>query len=242
MSFTRIAPVLVSALLIHSTAFAQAEIAPRNAVSFSGGGGFSDTRSGLALGGSWLFDMNERASLEAQGTYLDRGPGADALSISGSLLLNLLPSRQRAVPYAAIGGGVHRTSFDLSHPAMLGPSQAQFGPGSIVCPAPGTGIGPGPGAGFGPGMVTCPANVAGYWGVGQMPAFYARRLGAMSVPQSEDWGMRSFVDPATSIGGGLRFNVNEHVMLRPDARALVIFGAGDTHTLAVFGINVGYRF
>jgi len=44
------------------------------------------------------------------------------------------------------------------------------------------------------------------------------------------------------MGGGLRFQVAEHVMLRPDARALVMLADADTHTIAVFVINVAYRF
>jgi hypothetical protein len=195
----------------------------------------------VSFGGSWLFDLNDRTSMEAQGAYLDRGAGTDAVSVSGSLLVNLLPAVKRIVPYAAVGGGFYRTSFDLSSPALFGPVGAQFGPGSVVCPAPGSGVGPGPGAGFG-GTGTCPAAVTGYWGVNQMPGFYARRLGPMSVPVGGAWETRSFTDPAVSIGGGLRFNVNEHLMVRPDIRALVVFAAGETHTLGVYGIQLGYRF
>jgi hypothetical protein len=225
-----------------STALAQSDIAPRTAVSFIGGAGSTSSATGVALGGSWLFDLNDRASLEAQGTYLDRGAGADALNVGGSLLVNLLSAGDRVVPYAALGGGVYRSSFDLANPAMLGPVGAQFAQGSVVCPAPGTGMGPGPGAGFGPGTGTCPGAVAGYWGVGQMPGFYAHRLGPMSVPAGGAWETRSFTDPAVSVGGGLRFNVNEHVMVRPDVRALVVFADGETHTLGVFGVQLGYRF
>lgn len=228
--------------LLASPALAQSDIAPRMAVSFVGGAGSTTSTTGVALGGSWLFDLNDRASVEAQGTYLDRGPGVDALNVSGSVLVNLLPARERIVPYAAIGGGMYRTSFNLANGALLGPVGAQFGLGSLVCPAPGTGGGPGPGGGFGPGTETCPATVAGYWGVGQMPGFYARRLGPMSVPAGGPWESRSFTDPAVSIGGGVRFNVSEHLMIRPDIRALVVFADGDTHTLGVFGVQLGYRF
>ena len=236
--------VLASAAvaLLASTALAQSDIAPRTAVSFVGGAGSTTSKTGAALGASWLFDLNDHASVEAVGTYLDRGAGVDALHVSGSVLVNLVSARERIVPYAAVGGGMYRTSFDLTNPALLGPVGAQFGPGSVVCPAPGTGIGPGPGAGFGPGSGTCPATVAGYWGVGHMPGFYARRLGPMSVPAGGVWETRSFVDPAMSVGGGLRFNVNEHLMVRPDIRALIVFADGDTHTLGVFGVQLGYRF
>lgn len=84
--------------------------------------------------------------------------------------------------------------------------------------------------------------VGGYWGVGALPPFYARRLGALDFPRGGRWGARDFTDPALSLGGGLRFNVSERVMVRPDARALVVFSDGDTHTIGVFVVHVGYRF
>jgi hypothetical protein len=236
--------IRAAALVVLSafTALAQG-LEPRHAVAFVGGAASGASTTGVTLGGSWLFDMSQHASLEAQGTYLDRGSGADAVSIGGSFLMNILPARgRRIVPFAAVGGGLYHSSFDLSDAAFLGPNQPQFAPGSLVCPAPGTGIGPGPGAGFGPGTGTCPATAAGYWGVGQMPGFYARRLGPMTVPPGGVWQTRSFTDPAVSFGGGLRFDVNERLMVRPDARALVVFADGDTHTLGVFGVHVGYRF
>jgi hypothetical protein len=229
-------------ILLASTALAQSDIAPRMAVSLFGGTGVTASTTGVALGGSWLFDLNDRASVEAQGTYFDRGVGMDALSVNGSLLVNVLPPRERIVPYAAAGAGMYRTSFDLANPALFGPVGAQFGAGSVICPAPGTGTGPGLGAGFGPRPGTCPAAAAGYWGVGQMPGFYARRLGPMAVPVGGAWATRSFTDPAVNFGGGLRFNVNEHVMVRPDVRALVVFADGNTHTVGVFGMQIGYRF
>jgi hypothetical protein len=134
MRFTRTSLVAATAVVLFaSTAVAQSDIAPRTAVSFVGGAGSTSSTTGVALGGSWLFDVNDRASLEAQGTYLDRGAGADAVTINGSLLVNLVSGRERIVPYAAVGGGLYRTSFDLANPAFLGPSQNQFGPGTIVC-------------------------------------------------------------------------------------------------------------
>jgi hypothetical protein len=243
MRRTRTSVIAAAAVtLITSTAFAQSEIAPRTAISFAGGAGSTTSTTGVALGGSALFDLNDRASLEAQGTYLDRGAGADALNASVSLLVNLVSSRERIVPYAAVGGGVYRASFDLADPRFLGPVGAQFAPNSMVCPAPGSGIGLGPGAGFGPGTAACPATAAGHWGVGQMGEFYARRLGALVVPAGGAWETHSFTDPALSFGGGLRFNVSEHLMVRPDVRALVVFADGETHTMAVYGVSVGYRF
>jgi hypothetical protein len=75
-----------------------------------------------------------------------------------------------------------------------------------------------------------------------MPAFYARRLGPMSVPMGGAWATRSFTDPAVSLGGGLRFNVTDHLMVRPDIRALVVFANGETDTVGLFGVQLGYRF
>jgi hypothetical protein len=75
-----------------------------------------------------------------------------------------------------------------------------------------------------------------------MPGFYARRLGPLTVPVGGRWETRAFTDPAVTFGGGIRFNVNEHVMVRPDVRALVVFGDGETHTLGMFGVQLGYRF
>ncbi len=31
-------------------------------------------------------------------------------------------------------------------------------------------------------------------------------------------------------------------MVRPDARALIVFADGETHTVGVFVVHVGYRF
>jgi hypothetical protein len=45
-----------------------------------------------------------------------------------------------------------------------------------------------------------------------------------------------------SLGGGVRLNLTEHLVLRPDARAVVVFAEGDTHTIGVFTANLAYRF
>jgi hypothetical protein len=44
-----------------------------------------------------------------------------------------------------------------------------------------------------------------------------------------------------TFGGGVTFASGEHVFVRPDARAQVLFG-DDTHVLGRFTVNVGYRF
>jgi opacity protein-like surface antigen len=231
----------VSAVTLSTaTASAQPPSAPRMAVSFASGAASADSTTGVMLGGSWMFDLTRYTSIEAEGMYLDRGDGSDAFSAASALLINLLPGHERIVPYAAAGGGIYRASFDLGHPALFGPIGAELGSGSVICPGPGSGFGNGPG--FGPGTGTCPADAAGSWGVGRMPAFYGRRLGPMAVPPGGAWDGRSFTDPAVSVGGGVRFNVHERLMVRPEARALVVFADGDTHTVGVFRVQLGYRF
>ncbi len=82
----------------------------------------------------------------------------------------------------------------------------------------------------------------GYWGVGALPNFYARRLGPLVFPPGGTWETRTFTDPVATIGGGVRFNVRERLMIRPDVRALVVLADGHTHTLGVFVVHIAYRF
>jgi hypothetical protein len=241
---TRLSIFLVGVALIGmaSPSSAQSDLAPRTAVSFVVGVGSATSSTGVAIGGSALFDMTNYAALEVQGTYIDRGAAASALNASASLLVNLVSSGKALVPYLAAGGGLYRASFELSDSRLLGSIGPQFSRGTIVCPTAGTGAGPGPGAGFGPGTGMCSVDNLGYWGVGQMNDFYARRLGALTIPAAGAWGSRSWTDPAVTLGGGVRLHVSDHFMVRPDARALVVFANGATHTVGVFGVNVGYRF
>ena len=206
--------LLAFSLAAPLTAFAQSELAPRVAVAFAGGFASSASTTGVALGGAVLADVHDRAALEAQGTYLDRGTGASAFTATGSVLLNMVSKRERIVPYGAVGGGFYRATFDLESTNFFGPLAEQFAS---------------------PGM--------GYQSVGHMADFYARRLGpVMPVGGFGAHPHRSFVDPATTIGGGLRFNVTGRLMIRPDVRAVTVFADRDTHTVGVLGVNVGYRF
>jgi hypothetical protein len=231
-----------SLFIVAATFAATSALAQDSRVAVSGGAGAAagSADTGLAVGAAVLVDAHERIALEAQGAFLRRGEGADALAVGGSVLLNLLPTGRPIVPYVAAGGGLYHVSFDLDRPRFLGPTGPQFAAGATVCAAPGTGFGPGGGPGFGSG--TCPASAAGYWGVGALPRFYASRLGPLAFPRGAAWGTRSFTDPAVSLGGGLRFDVNDRLMIRPDARAIIVFADGDTHTLGVFLVHVGYRF
>jgi hypothetical protein len=235
--------VLAIALpLTIAPAFAQTGT-PRAAISLTVGAVTGASDSGAAVGGALLFDLSDHVSLEGQGTYLDRGRGASAFSVEGDVLVNMVRATGSVVPYAVAGGGVYRVSFDLDHPRFLGPVGAQFAGGTTVCPAPGPGFGSGPGPGFGrAGDRPCSPDVSGYWGVGELPLFYARRLGPLTFPRGAAWDGRSFTDPAASLGGGVRVHVTERFVIRPDLRALVVFADGDTHTLGVFTVKLGYRF
>jgi hypothetical protein len=53
---------------------------------------------------------------------------------------------------------------------------------------------------------------------------------------------RTFTDPLVTMGGGVRVTVAPHLELRPDARAIVVLDAGRSHTIGMFGVNLGFRF
>ncbi len=220
------------------------------AVSAVGGLSASSSTSGVTLGGAFTFDFNDRLALEATGTWLDRGAGSDALHLNIGLLVNLLPAGSRAVPYVAVGGGLYRASFDLGNNRFFGTMDSQYPAGTQMVPIQGT-----TGYGMMGGGYYGPAGMMGSWNPGtqgfwpgptftldQMPMFYANRLGPMAVPEGGTWSMRSFTDPAITIGGGLSANLTEHLFVRPDARALVVFGDGDSYTVGLMSFSFGYRF
>lgn len=245
MSLSRFTLSLVVVVATSATAAsAQPAEAPAVTLSFIGGVAAGSSDTGAALGGSVLVDLTSRLVVEGEAVYADRGRGADAISANGTLLVNLR-SGGETVPYVAIGGGVYRASFDLGDPRFLGPIAAAYGPGTQICPAPGMpgpGMGFGPGGGFGPSTGTCPSGVTVGWGVGDLPHFYARRLGALAIPNSRMWDERSFTDPAISFGGGLRFDLSPHLVVRPDIRAVVVFADDDTYTVGLLTVRLGYRF
>ncbi len=218
--------------------------------------GAGDTGGGIGV--AFAVDLTERFGLETRGMFFDRGAGADAFEVNASLLVNLVTGR-RANPYLAIGGGLYRASFDLDNQRFFGMMGLGSVPGAQVVPLQGTsgwGVMPGPGmmggwpsgTSWGPGWMMGSFNWNGsVWNgptfdVGQMPMFYANRLGAMAVPANGRWGRRSFTDPAISLGGGVRLDVSNKVYVRPDARALLVVGGGDTYTVGSLSVSLGYRF
>ena len=234
--------ILLATMLVACAAPAWAQPTDRTVVAFSVGAATGEQQTGGVFGGTVLVNVNEWVAIEGNGTYFDRGSGADAVNFGGSVMVNLVASRARGVPYVAFGGSVHHATFDLSDERFVGNRNVPFAPGATVCTAPGAGAGPGPMQGWGVGNNICPANMAGYLGVGELPRFYGNRLGMLQVPMNGVWDDRSFTDPALTLGGGVRINLTDRLMLRPDLSALMIFGDGDTETLGVFVVHLGYRF
>jgi hypothetical protein len=234
--------VITAAVVALSAQAALAQPSNRAVVAFAAGVSTGEHQTGGAFGGTLVVNLDDWVAVEGTGTYFDRGSGADAFNVGGSLIVNLAVARSRGVPYVAVGGGVHHAVFDLSDERFFGNRPVPFPPGSRVCAAPGTGAGAGHMPGWGVGSATCPANLAGYVGVGEMPRFYGQRLGVLEVPAGGGWNTRSFTDPAIHFGGGVRINLTERLTVRPDLRALMVFGNGDTHTIGVFVVNMGYRF
>ena len=179
---------------------------------------------GAALGGMLVRDITPRLAVEASAAYLGHGMGSNGLSASAVLLVHLRPTSEKAVPYLAAGGGIYRASFDMGNGRFNGPMNMG---GSMMS---GSGM---------MGLGSAPAGTP--WNYGQMPHFYGSRLANGSGQAGHD-GERSFTDPAISLGAGIRIDVGSRLFLRPDARALVVTSSGDTNTVGVFTVNLGYRF
>jgi len=242
-----VATITLALTMAAGAAWAQGTPARPTTVSVFGGVQAGGLDAGPAIGASVTQDIGERLSVEGSVTFADRGRGASTTRGEGSVLVHLGPTGGGAVPFVAVGLGVYHTSVDLAAARFLGAIGPQYAVNQQACPAAGP-SGPGPRGGFGPGdglgagAETCPNAVSLGWGVGDLPLFYARRLGPLAVPASGAWGSRDFTDASFSLGGGLRLDVSERVTIRPEARAVIVFGGGDTHTVGEVGIRLGYRF
>jgi hypothetical protein len=195
-----------------------------------------------ALGGGLSRDLTEHLALEGDVVYFTRGRWATALTATAALRIAVAGFgwSDAAVPFVVAGGGVQRASIDLADTRLLGPIGAAFQPGDVFCPDRGTGPGAGPGSGFGDGP--CAADPVGHWGVGELPDFYARRLGSLVVTAEREWPDRSFVDPATVFGGGVHLHVGRHVVVQPEVRVWTVFASGRTRTSALIGVTAGVGF
>jgi hypothetical protein len=195
-----------------------------------------------ALGVGLSRDLTERLAIEGDVVYFTRGRWATALTATGAARIAVGPFgwSDTAVPFILAGGGVQRATIDLADPRLLGPMASAWQPGDVFCPDRGTGPAPGAGSGFGQGP--CAANPIGHWGVGELPDFYARRLGPLVVPAGGEWLDRSFVDPALTIGGGLHLHVGRHLVVQPEVRMWTVIADGRTRTSALIGVVAGYGF
>lgn len=247
--------ILTAAILVSMPLAASAQQSPTVApghgpvsVGLLGGLGAGTGQGGGIVGGTLAAVLSERLSIEGRGVHMDRGSGADALEVSASLVVDLLVAR-RAVPYVSFGGGMYRAGFDLDNRQFFG-MMGGLGPGEQIVPTMrgwgmmGSGNTYAPGAGWMMGDFTWDGvtRTGPQFTGSHMPAFYANRLGAMTMPADGRWGSRTFTDPAVTFGGGIRFDVTEAISLRPDVRTIMVIADGDTYTLASFSVAIGYRF
>ena len=198
--------------------------------------------AGPSAGGVLAFEASDRVAVEGRGVFLQRGSGAHGLELTGTALLTIARS-ERAAPYVAIGGGLYRASFDLGDTRLFGRMGSEFAAGTRFVPVRGM-------SGF--GMMTSGMTFNGdVWTdawtglaftTSQMPMFYANRLGQMTIPSDGRWMMRSFSDPALTVGGGMRINLTSRIYVRPDVRALVVFANSDRLVLTNMVVGIGYRF
>jgi hypothetical protein len=211
------------------------------------------SNTGIAIGGTLTAAIGERLSLEGTVRHLDRGDGVTGLLVGAGVRVNLVASSRQVVPYVVGGGGVYRASLDMESRGLFGMMNGNVPPGTQMVPlsgSPGFGMmggsgftGPwpgmvGPGPGFGPGQ----GQYFGTFTPGNVPAFYARRMGGLTVPMDGQWGTRTFTDPAATLGAGARIDLTNGFFAQPDVRALVVFRGGHGDTIALTSLTFGYRF
>jgi len=200
------------------------------AVALQGGVATGASETGITLGGSIVYDVSPRLSVEVTGAYLDRGRGESGASGLASLLVNLRPAGEKVVPYVAVGGGVYHTSFsEAAWRDALGDFELPPGfelPGGF----------PRPGGFDGGRFAGWRDAIAGMCGP------RGGRDGCSWLQGDGLRGLRgSSTDGAMTIGGGVRIDLGHGLFVRPDLRAIVVFGE-DTRTLGVLNVGVGYRF
>lgn len=219
----RVIPILLSAaLVVPSAAFAQSSPVRAHrplSVVFDGGLAVGSPGAGPAVGGRLTFDLNDRVAIEGAGTWAGRGSGADAGSITASLLVYLTRADRKAVPYATLGGGWYRAMFGMGDRRFFGMMQGDSASGM--------------------GTQSWSGST---WDVSRMPMFYRGRIGTAELPADGRWGMYSFGDPAVSVGGGLRIDVSGRMYVRPEFRALVALADGRSFATGLFTVGLGYRF
>ncbi|MBY0493332.1 MAG: hypothetical protein K2Y23_03885 [Cyanobacteria bacterium] len=197
--------------------------------------------AGASAGAVLTFDATDRIAVEARSVFLQRGSGAHGLELTGTALMSIAASK-RAAPYIAVGGGLYRASFALGDDRLFGQMGSQFASGTQFVPARGMGFGMMTGGMTFNGNIWTDTWTGPAFTASQMPMIYANRLGQMKIPSGGRWMMRSYTDPALTVGGGIRFDVTNRVYVKPDVRALVVFGGGDRQVLTTMVVGLGYRF
>lgn len=215
--------VLTSLIVALGAAGARAQGTPggNTAVYLQAGAGSAEEGTGALAGGVVLQQVTRRLAVELSAAHLDRGPGISATPVGASLLFHVLPGERRLSPYVAAGAGLYRASFDLSH-ARFDPRGPAMGPMVIPGGAPNSGV-----------IV---------WVDGVLPDFYSDRLAAALMPAEPLQGSRAFTDPALVLGGGIRLALATRGELRADARAVSVRRGGESDTLGVFTLQLGFRF
>ncbi len=199
----------------------------------SGGVSAASGDSGGAMGALVTANFTDRLALEVAGTFSMSHGGRDNQALTASLLFNLAPRIEPAIPYLAAGIGVSRSSFDLD----------MMGFGRFFTENPGySRMMAFPGGGFGMMQGTNVATTGPRFDGGNIPNFYAQRMGTLSTRSDGRFGMRSFLDPAFSLGGGVQITVGQHFVVRPDVRALITLANGDRRTVGIVTLGLGYRF
>ncbi len=198
--------------------------------------------AGASAGGVLTFEVSDWVAVEARGIYMQRGSGAHGLEVTGTSLLTIARS-ERTRAYLAVGGGLYRARFDLGDARFLGRMSSEFPGGTRFVPVNGM-----PGFGMMDSGMTFNGDIwrdpwtGPRFTANQMTTFYANRLGQMTIPADGRWRMRSFTDPALTLGGGIRVDVTDRLYVRPDVRALVVFARSDRMILANMTLGIGYRF
>jgi len=177
--------------------------------------------SGATAGGSVILHQGRRLAFEGAGAYLSRGQGASALSLSAGVILNLVSTEEKAVPYLVGGGGVLRASFDTRNPRFSGPARSgEMGTGR-----------------YRHVMMGSPPD----WNLGELPPFYGDRLQTLIAREGKT-GSASFSDPAVTLGAGVRIRLGRGWLAGQDARALLVLRSGSVYTLWVVTIHLGRAF
>lgn len=198
-------------------------------------------QTGGAVGAGLTFDVFDRIAMDGRGIWLRPGQGASGLEISGTLLFTVLRGKTVS-PYVGIGGGLYRARLSLGSQRMFGSSGLPFAPGTVVGAGQTYCGGGGMMGGMSCGTTWTDSSTGTGYNMEAMPSFYARRLGQLMVPLDGQWSSRSFTDPAMTLGFGAQVDLTERLYVRPEARALVVFGGGDTLTLGTVTVGFGVRF